>query len=494
MKNDGYEHKDCWSRTPHFRPGTKLTAEQLNASQADAVRRDRLVNVAMHGIGVAYGFQIRADAKGRLIVEDGCIYVTCGLAFDRYGRMLFWGGGHLAMKDIIGPKPHTEGRYTLSVHYAEKSDQNGAFDPCREGAEWLDRCVVFTLTESCKPHDGCAPDVPLDACMTRTEWICTRSGFQPGTVPKDEALAYACAEPPPLVASDCGRVSYDPEAGIPLSCVEICDLDRDKEDCYPRYDFCHCGDVDNCRFRPVAYRSPLLYELINLDDVPLAKIASYSWSEWELQEWSDEDRVPFSAFKHRAKACQSWPIKPWDGFAIMFTRPVQRRTLHPLSVIMDIFILETRANYWEPWRIPTRILHLDEAGEIISPESEADCAWGALICPEDDWIKYEVDDAKSTILDCANIGRLARVEISIRGQIVRDCCGLMIDARPIDVDEGDPCLNRPGQERPGDTWISIFRIGRDAYEQAQAPSDQQEGKAEIQAARQADSSIDRSEI
>jgi len=464
MTNDNCEYKDCWSRIPNFRPGARLTAEQLNASQADSIRRDRLVNIAMHGVGVAYGYRVETDDEGRMIVRDGCIKVSCGLAFDRYGRMLFWGGGYLKMEDIIGHKPGCKGPFTLSVHYAEKSDQGGAFDPCHEGTDWVKRCVVFTLRKGCSPHDHCAPDIPVDECMTRREWICTRNGFAQGDVLMDKALDNACVDPPPLVASDCGRVAYDPDAGIPLSCVEICDLDQDqdqdREGCKPRYGFCPCGRVDNCNLRPVAYRNRLLHELINLDDLPLAKIRDYSWAEWELREWSDDNRVPFSEFGQRVRACHMYPVDPRAGFSLMFTRPVQRRTLHPMSIIMDIFILESRANYWEPWRISTRIRHLDENGRILDENSPGECAWGAMICPEEDWIKYEIDDPKSTILDCANQGRLARVEITVRGQIVRDCCGLMIDARPPDIDRHDPCANRAGQERAGDDFLSVFRVGR----------------------------------
>lgn len=464
MNTDHKHQADCWSRTPRYRPGARLTAEQLNASQADAVRRDRMVNIAMHGIGVAYGFQLRTNGKGQMVVEDGCIHVSCGLAFDRYGRMLFWGGGHLSVAGTIGLRPDCAGPFTLSVHYAERADQGGAFDPCREGSDWVERCVAFTLKRGCEAHDCCAPDVPADQCMTRKEWICTRNGFEPGDVPMDDALCNACADAPPLAASDCGRVAFAPEAAIPLACVEICDVDRGKPDCHPRLEFCHCGRIESCAVRPVAYRSRLLYELINLDDVPLAKIADYSWSEWELREWSDRHRVPFAAFRRRAKACQAERPNPRDGFSVMFSRPVQRRTLHPLSLIIDIYILEGRANYWEPWRIPTHIHHLDEHGQIIPEASAETCVWGALICPEDDWIKYEIDDPKSTILDCANEGRLARVEITVRGQIIRDCCGLMIDARPPDIDLRDPCRNRAGQQRAGDDFVSIFRIGRDRRE------------------------------
>ncbi len=466
---DEHAPKDCWSSTPYYRPGTRLTAEQLNAAQEDAVRRDRLVNVAMHGVGVAYGFEIRTNDDGRMIVEDGCIYVSCGLAFDRYGRMLFWRGGYLHVRDIVGSSPQCEGKYTLVVHYAEQADRDDCFDPCSESSGWVRRCVAFTLKRDCEQAEFCAPEIPEDECMTRRDWICIRNGFQQGAVPMDEVLKYACADPEPLKETDCGRVAYDPYSGIPLSCLEICDVDREKEDCHPRYEFCHCGCVESCCIRPVAYRNQLLYELINLDDVPLAKVESYSWSRWELKRWSDSDRMPFSAFRRLVKNSQQLNVA--GGLSLMFDRPVQRDTLHPMSVILDIYILETRADYWEPWRIPLEILHLDKHGRIVGDDWEDECVWGVLIKPEDAWIEYEIDDKKSTILDCANRDRLARVEIKLRCQIIRDCCGLMLDARPVDIDLEDPdgrckihCGHRAGQDRTGGDFLSLFRIGRDKAE------------------------------
>ena len=461
MAHDSFPSQ-CWSRTPYYRPGGKLSAEQLNAGQADALKRDRLVNMAMHGVGVAFGYEVRTGAHGHIVIEDGCIHIGCGLAFDRYGRMLFWRGGWLSFGDIVGCRPERGGRYTLRLHYAETSESGDAFDPCREGSDWVDRCVAFTLEAWCEPWNGCPPEPPCDACMTRGEWICARNGTHQGAVPMDAQLAYACAEIPDLAASDCGRVAYDPDAGLPLSCIEICDLDQDKEDCDQRLGFCPCTPVESCRIRPVAYRNPLLRELIDGADMRPAKIESYSWADWRMDCWDDRHRVPFKAFKQRAMACQ--PDCPTDhekGFWVKFTCPVQRCTLHPLSVLMEIYIRENRPHYWKPLRIPIEVRHLDENGEVLAEDADDECARGLLICPLGDWIRYELEDENSTILDCANRGQLARVEITLRGQIIRDCCGLMIDARPPDIDADDTCGNRAGQARPGGDWISVFRVGPD---------------------------------
>ena len=488
MAHDDFPN-ECWSRTPRYSAGGKLTAEQLNASQADAVKRDRLVNVAMHGVGIAHGFEIKTDkSTGHVVIEDRCITIGCGLAFDKYGRMLFWRGGRLKINDVVGCKPDHKGKYTLHIHYAEKSDKGGAFDPCHEGTDWVDRCIAFTLTPKCERWDCCAPDVPCEDCMTRKEWVCTRNGFYQGVVPKDDQLDHACEDPPALASSDCGRVSYDPEAGLPIACIAICDLnaptddgeskDSDKtdekdkaeggpgygkpeqhpHDCDPDYGFCPCHAVESCSIRPVAYRNPLLYELINQDDVRLSKIDRYSWSDWKMEEWSDKCRVPFSKFKARAMACKEGR-DPQHGFMVMFTCPVQRKTLHPLSVLMEIYIRENRPHYWLPHRVPIDVRHLDQQGQIIADDCEEDCVWGLLICPLDDWIEYELEDKNSTILDCANRGQLARVEITLRGSEIRDCCGLMIDVCPPDINENDPCGNRAGQSMPGGLFTTVFRVG-----------------------------------
>lgn len=458
----------CWSSLPIYRPGTGLSAEQLNASQSDAQTRTRILNLGMNGVGIAHGYQLTTRQDGTLDVRDGCIEISCGLAFDRYGRMLYWKGGWISMKDILGCKPDCTGQYCLRVHYAEESEK-GKFDPCYDSTDWISTCVGFTLEKDCCSDVDCLPEVNACDCIERNEYICQRNGFSPpDEIGKDADLKFACQEPPQLELSNCGRKGFDPKEGLSLACVEIC-VSTDKA-CDDDYEFCCDSQVKACKMRKTAYRNQLLYELISRKDVPLSKVKTYSWSDYEAVIWHDDVRMPFSRFRKRAKACLLGK-KPEKGFLIRFTRPLMRQTLNPMSVVMDIHIPQERPAYWMPHRVPAEIMHLDENDDIIhSPRQPY--AWGILICPEKAWIMHELEDPASSILDCANKGYLARVEVLLFGHVIRDACGRMLDARPRWVDKvddwgrwfghpDDPCDDRAGQDRPGGTWRSHFRIARD---------------------------------
>jgi hypothetical protein len=477
MAND-HDNDHCWSSLPHYRPGTGLTAEQLNASQRDAQTRTRILNLGMNGVGIAHGFKIKTDEKGHIVIKDGCIYIGCGLGFDRYGRMLYWQGGSLRIGDILGKMPDCPGSYCLAVHYAERAERGRKFDPCYEGTDWISACVGFTLTRGCEDQP-CPDEIDPDDCTERWRYICERNGFVPkGAVCKDDDLEKACETPPDLEVNECGTVGYDPHEKLPLACLEICEAKV--PDCDGPYDFCPDKPVKSCRKRKVAYRNQLLYELISRRDVPLSKVKSYSWSDSEVHIWSDNNRMPFSEFARRVKEChRSYNGDPENGFSIMFTRPLLRSSLHPMSVVMDIYIPQERPFYWMPHRVPAAIKHLDRDGKPLGSSDLR--AWGVLICPDPKWIKQEIDDEDSSIKDCNNKEYLGRVEIMLHGHLIRDMCGRMPDARPGWVDQpdrvglvvghpGDPCGHRAGQDRVGDTWRSVLRIARDGVGDEDEPN------------------------
>jgi hypothetical protein len=458
-----------WSRRPQFVPRQVLTAQQLNGGLEDELIRQRLLNRALHGHGVVFGYAPTVDPHGNLVTKNGCAELSCGLALDRHGRMLYWPGGWLCMGDIVGKQPDCEGHYTLCVHYAERLVPPDECGPCsKDNARWREQTVVFTLEKGCDRIDRHCPEHPEGTCISHEDYICQRIGAVSGPIPPADDLKWACADPGPLCGTDCGGWLYDPDACIPIACVEICDLTAEKkppkddcdprqeyrpgqdykeqrqtgdpkddcrpepEDCgcAPKYGFCPCRP-ETCLVRPHVYRTPLLYELLNCCDVDVARVKDVTWRRWIAAGW--RWRVPWDEFERRMTS-------ETDGFAVWFSKPIQIRTLHQGSIFMTALIQERRSDYWIPQRIPMR--------EIRPLKREGDCAWGVLLVPETDWVQAEIAGRRSTLINGA------RIEFSLRGQILRDKCGQMLDARPLDIESCARC-----QGRPGDDFVTVFRVG-----------------------------------
>jgi hypothetical protein len=475
------EHRgDAWSRRPVFVPRQVLTAEQLNAGLDDALARQRLLNRAMHGTGVVFGLALAVDGQGRLATERGSIEIGCGLALDRHGRMLYWPGGRLALDHLVGQRPCSPGPYTLRIHYAEEVTPPTRCGPCADDeARWREQGVVFSLRPDCDETAACCAEHPPGACISHEEYVALRIGALEGALPASADLDRACAAPGPLCRTECGDRLYDPDAWIPLACVEICDLRPRK----PRDGQCPGaddtrdtpgGDVQpggggagkppdhdenapepgethpdpSClgfcptppevaRHRRYVYRAPLLYDLLRCCDVELPRVSRVSWQEWLEGGWGR--RVPWDDFAARISHTGS---DPEAGFAVWFTRPIRIATLHPGSVILRAIVQTSDTDYWEGRRIPLHRLH------AIDKSDDGEYAGGVLLEPEEDWIKAEITGRRSSLFYGT------RIEITLRGQVLRDACNRMLDARPLDIDGCGRC-----QARPGDDFVIVFRVG-----------------------------------
>lgn len=472
-----------WSRRPNFAPRQLLTAKQLNVGLEDGLERQRLLNRALHGHGVVFGYGLVVDDDGVIVLERGGIELTCGLALDHHGRMLYWQGGRIGMRDIVGKLPTCEGTYTLCVHYAERAPQvDGCLPFSSDDTRWRDQGVAFTLRPDCDDADRGCTTHPDGSCITHDDFVCQRTGGTPGsrsgTLPPSEDLDWACTEPGSLCPTDHGNWGYDPAVCVPIACVRICDLTRHGDDdrpvnepspsedspptsyeptpakpdprspgayepepedahrphpqeprCDPRYGFCP-SKPEVCKVRPHVYRTPLLYELLNCCDVNLPRVRSVSWSPWLERGW--DTAVPWSEFEHRM-------LSSTDGFIIWFTKPIALSTLHPGNILLAAVYKEERTDYWMAQRVPLQELRpLQRDGEYAS---------GVQLVPEDDWIAAEITGRRSTLFDGAQF------EVTVRGQLLRDECGQMLDARPLDIHSDARC-----QGRPGGDFTTVFRV------------------------------------
>jgi hypothetical protein len=308
---------------------------------------------------------------------------------------------------------------------------------------WLDG-IVFTLRYDCRGVDRSCPEHPIGACVEHDAYLCRRTGGLPGdndhTVAISEDVAWLRRTPGELRPTCVEDWTYDPdlEVAVPIACLEIGDLvDREKDgpDCEPRYGFLPSAPRA-CEVRPFVYRNPLLYELANGCDVALPRVESISWHRWIERGWSTP--VEWSDFERTITT---------SGFEVRFTRPIRVATLHEASIFLTAVLPERDADYSRSRRVPTDGEH--DPSRIEPIDQHGDLAWGVRLRPTTDWLQNEITGRYS------NLFGGARFELTIRGQLLRDHCGRMLDARPVDVH-----VHGHGQARPGGDFVSAFQVGR----------------------------------
>lgn len=411
-----------WTKRPLFSPNQMLTAEQLNLMMEEEHSRSQKSLRALHGNGVIFGF---ATTRG-----DGPdpLNVSCGMALDRHGRLLHWPGGAVTKADLVA-MPECADTFTLSVHYARREVPGNGCGPCSDRPQWIEEGVVFSLKEGCGPRDRTCPRPADDACcIDLDEYVCLRNGAHDGPLPPAVDLEWACSREGPLCRIGCSDISYDADAGIPIACVDIKNL-CDHPDCTPVWGF---GAVeDTCDVRPWVYRTPLLYELIEGCQNDLARVASVQWGTVasDANEWPPD--IAWDVFAAAIK----------QGPEIAFTRKVRIDTVHPGSTFMTAILWEREDDYLLTRRVPALVRALDADGDYAT-------RFQLQVNPG--WISNEIDSR-------SELKSGGRIELTIRGQMIRDCCDNMLDALPLDYAPRTPPLSRPG----GD-FVTVLRFDEEA--------------------------------
>lgn len=167
------KHDECCSdkcssglRNNYFE-GKRITAHSFNVEQKYMIGRRRLINRAVHGWGVVYGYGIKIN-------EDKSVTIGAGLALDEHGRELVLIDSTNGLKDVMrldGCKASSlekledneaGGKWVLSVHYAERSLESVKVnDPCEcERDQWDRTCetVQFFLRKADKKYNCCPDD------------------------------------------------------------------------------------------------------------------------------------------------------------------------------------------------------------------------------------------------------------------------------------------------------------------------------------------------
>lgn len=412
-----------WTRRPLFSANQMLTAQQLNTLMDEQRAHSERLMRGLHGHGVVFGLAVAIRPLGGGFANQaprpsGDLDISCGMALDRHGRLLHWAGGRLCFEEIVN-RTNCPGRYRLSAHYARLETPSGGCGPCGDRPEWIEEGVVFTLTEDCQPADRTCPG--HCECVGLDDYICYRTASAPGSIPPAPDLEWACEAAGPLCRVHCSDISYDPAAGIPLACVEVRNLAP--PDCPERWGFVEAGET--CEIRPRVYRTPLLYELIRGCQHDLARVQSLSWEKWlgKDPDWKD------LAGRLRANG----------GMAIRFTKPIAAATVHAGSVFLTAAYRDQETDYVLARRIPAR---LNPAG----PED------GFADCFEFD---FHPDWIQNAVKQKSPLRQGGRIELTIRGQMLRDRCGNMLDSVPLFYEP-----QTPAERRPGADFVAVFRFAR----------------------------------
>lgn len=436
-----------WTRRPSFSPNQLLTAQQLTTLVDGQRAQSEMLMRALHGRGVIFGYAVtpgrrEVDARdceqGWTDVGSTALEISCGMALDRHGRLLHWPGGTLCYDELVNQKDCGE-VYTLRAHYAEQRVGKGGCGPCADQPDWIEDGIVFSLEEGCHPADRRCPT--HEYCTSWDEYICARTASGGGELPIPDDLESACEGPGKLCPVECSDLSYDAGAGIPIACVRIGNLAE--KDCPERWGFRALGGA--CAVRPHVYRTPLLYELVHGCQNDLARVESLSWEDWCIGFGTAEfdDRVPWKEFARKFR-------EPGE-LVLTFTRPIRTSTVHRGSIFFTATRWEKEADYVVTRRIPANPEPL-EAGDYARE-------FRITINPQ--WVRNEIRTP-------SYLRAGGRIELTVRGQMLRDRCGNMLNAVPIGYDPESPGLSQPG----GD-FMAVFRFAK-APEKPQPPADSYE--------------------
>lgn len=496
-------HDECCSdkcssglRNNYFE-GKRITAHSFEVEQKYMIDRRQLMNRAVYGWGVVYGYEIKtvddAERPGA-----GNVSIGPGLALDKHGRELVLTEKHLGLKDVLvivdygDPRPlenlkddEAEGQWILSVHYAERSlGLVKVNDPCEcERDQWDHTCetVRFFLRRA-ENEKECCQDFDCELDCKCTKGGCCQDGPKrehPDTAQHDvaahnspDAVHILQGDP----AADAQRVNPHEERRPPTKtqkrggCRCLCDhlthlplLDDDhalckiKEACgevladLTHYvdlacvilvkDSCNKWTLDNvdaCGPRRLVKRNDLLFDLIRGCD--LTRIEAIGWTGWHRNE---KEPMPFEKFSHAFRTKNSGGSSDSPRFTVRFSRAVKSDTVRPDCFAMTVMTGEREGGWLETFRVPiVDVLPSDkqkmEANEVQEVE----------IIVDDGWLEDAVFGRKSIFKNSETW-----VEFEVRGSFIVDCNGQTVDADARGLDQAPS-----GNGTPGGTFLSTFQV------------------------------------
>ena len=500
----------------HYFEGKQLTPDMFRIEQRYLVERRRLLNRAIHGWGVVYGYAIDV-AGARKAQRDGAsrtLRVGAGLALDQCGRELLQvGTAPLTLENVIvlddngrrteagrafaaaeqyGRKPANDVCWLLSVHYAEQdAGRVRVSDPCHcDSHEWDHTCeTVRYVLRSVPCRDCCAPD-PCELRCDCGAGPCCDSDPDPVDRKKkyderDAASTRASADRDAKAQRpipDTGTLAHPRRGGCRCICDYLtglqpgddCDgtLCEIEEPCgRVRVDLAHgvplacvglirddCGwtfadYVEACGPRRLVKRNDLLFDLVRGCD--LTRIVDFGWKDWHRLD----DPVSFDDFSHAMGADGDEKDEyVTNDFWVKFSRPVRESTLRPDAVVITVLSVEREGHWRQALRVP--IVRLDPTVFPAEPGDPDKHVRGARVVVEGGWVE---DGLRGR----ASLFRYETwIEIEIRGDFIVDCNG-----QAVDLSAHGRAKASTGNGTPGGTFLSTFRVAPREAPARYAPQD-----------------------
>ena len=454
--------------------GKRLTVHSFRVEQNYSLARRRLVNRAIHGWGVVYGYAIGPGPGGNGAPPGGLV-IGAGLALDKCGRELLQEETAIQVADVIivdkngapvnpatvhaaaglltrRPGAEESQCWLLSVHYAEQYTAPVTIDdPCRcERHEWDRTCETVRYSLKAIDRTGCCPELECELQCECGTGPCGEGSDE--DTPRGAASAnagrggyrclceYSMRTLPDVdcralreIEEPCGRVWVDLQNGVPLACI---DLERDD-----RGGWTFGGDVEACGPRRLVKRNDVLFDLIRGCD--LTHISAIGWAPWHR---SDE-LIPFAAFAAAFRSTAGGEVdENQAGFWVKFSRPVREYTLRRDCFAMTIKTTDSEGGWWRMLRVPIVDVYPIGCPDTTSTEG---LVCGASIVVDGKWLRDAVTGPWTRFQDYETL-----VEFEVRGDFIVDCDGQTIDANARGLSPFPT-----GNGTPGGTFLSTFRVG-----------------------------------
>lgn len=441
----------------------RLTPASFRLEQTYGIDHRRLLNRAIHGCGLVYGFAIHPEPARDSSEAASKLTVSSGLILDRCGRELYLPEGiALSIRDVMVlddkgipvtdrekalGRQRSEGEcWQLCAHYAEYDVSPVSQEAsCHCTAlEWDHVCETVRFSLRPVACSECCLEPKCDLHCDCEHECCSGPELEARLAPSTRRGGCSClcehltqlkfenCQPLCEVEGPCCqtyRVAL--KEPVPIACIKIvqyCD----------QWTFgVHLEQ--KCGPRSLVKRNDLLFDLIRGCD--LTRIADIGWRKWHRSE------VAFDVFStafgtHGTKA----PEYVTDLFWVEFSGPVRKDTVRADCVAMQVLTREKKDGWLEPLRVP--IVRLDTSD--YECQGHPEWVTGFRFVVEGRWLDDGVA-GRDTIFDSDP----TQVEIEIRTDFIADCNGQAVD--------GNPCGLSPaptGKGVPGGAFLSTFVVAK----------------------------------